>query len=166
LGENTIIEGHVYIGDGTQIGNNVLIQAGAVIGCTGQGFERNESGVFEKFPQIGTVHIEDDVEIGANSTIVRGALTQTRIGRGTKIGHLTDIGHNVQIGENVFVSAGVVVCGSVQIGDGAWLSPQSCVRNKVVIGERATVGLGAVVAKNVPQGITVIGKQAKPMKNV
>ena len=162
IGEGTIIEHRVHIASETKIGRNVYLQSGAVVGCEGQGFERNEEGFFEKFSQVGCVVLEDDVEIGANSTIVRGALLETRIGKGSKIGHLTDIGHNVQVGIHVFISAGVVVCGSSIIGDYAWLAPKCCIRNKVKIGSKATVGLGAVVARDVPDGQTVVGIPARP----
>lgn len=166
IGEGTIIEHRVHIASETKIGRNVYLQSGAVVGCEGQGFERNEEGFFEKFPQVGCVVLEDDVEIGANSTIVRGALLETRIGKGSKIGHLTDIGHNVQVGIHAFISAGVVVCGSSIIGDYAWLAPKCCIRNKVKIGSKATVGLGAVVARDVPDGQTVVGIPARPAPKV
>ncbi|MBN1381612.1 MAG: hypothetical protein JXA41_08055 [Deltaproteobacteria bacterium] len=161
IGEETVIEDRVYIGPDTVIGRNVYIQAGVVIGCAGQGFERTETGEFEKFPQLGNVIIEDDVEIGANTTIVRGSLASTRIGKGSKIGHQVNIGHNTNIGSHVFISAGAVVCGSTRIGDFAWLAPTSCIRNKVTIGNNVTVGLGAVVVKDVGEGLTVIGMPAK-----
>lgn len=166
IGEGTIIEHRVHIASKTKIGRNVYLQSGAVIGCEGQGFERSEKGSFEKFPQVGCVVLEDDVEVGANSTIVRGALLETRIGKGSKVGHLTDIGHNVQVGKHVFISAGVVVCGSSIIGDYAWLAPKCCIRNKVKIGSKATVGLGAVVARDVPDGQTVVGIPARPAPKV
>ncbi|MCD4665200.1 MAG: hypothetical protein K8R68_08005 [Bacteroidales bacterium] len=165
IGNNTIIESKVNIGKGIIIGNNVYIQSGAVIGCKGQGFERDDNGVFIEFPQAGIIEIGDHVEIGANSTIVRGTFGKTKIGNGSKIGHLTDIGHNVQIGKNVFISAGVVVCGSAVIKDYAWLGPKCCIRNKIYIGENATIGLGAVVVKNIPDGQLVVGNPAVQLKN-
>jgi len=164
IDEGTVIESRVSIISNAKIGKNVYIQSGSVIGCEGQGFERNEKGAFEKFLQFGSVVLEDDVEIGANSTIVRGAFAETRIGKGSKIGHLTDIGHNVQIGRHVFVSAGVVVCGSVVVGDYSWLAPKCCIRNKIRIGREVTVGLGSVVVSDVPEGRTVVGIPAIPIK--
>lgn len=161
LGEGTCIEDRVYIGPGNVIGKKVTIQVGAIIGCEGQGFERVGAGEFEKFPQLGTVFIEDDVEIGANTTIVRGSLSATRIGQGAKIGHQVNIGHNVVIGRHVFISAASVVCGSARIGDYAWLAPKCCIRNKITIGKHVTVGLGAVVVKDVDDGLTVMGVPAK-----
>jgi UDP-3-O-[3-hydroxymyristoyl] glucosamine N-acyltransferase len=161
IGENTVIENRVHLGERVIIGRNVIIQAGAVLGCTGQGFERAQDGVFEKFPQLGSIVIENDVEIGANSIVVRGALAETHIGQGTKIGHLVDIGHNVHIGLHVFISAGVVVCGSATIGDFSWLSPQCCIKNKVKIGRKVTIGLGVVIEKDVPDGWTMYGVPAR-----
>ncbi len=164
IGDGTIIEARVYVGAGSEIGKNVYIQSGAVIGCKGQGFERNEAGEFEVFPQLGRIVLEDNVEIGANSTIVRGALTETRIGTGTKIGHLTNIGHNVVVGRHVFISASVLLSGQVSVGDFAWLSPRCSILNRVKIGRKATVGFGAVVVKDVPEGQIFVGVPARRIK--
>lgn len=164
VGEGTIIEDRVYIAANTIIGKNVYIQVGAVIGCEGQGFERTDTGVLEKFLQLGNVVIEDDAEIGVNSTIVRGTLSATRIGKGSKIGHHVNVGHNVKIGNHVFISASVVICGSAKVGDCSWLAPKCCIRNKISVGRKVTVGLGAVVISDVGDGLTVVGIPAKPIK--
>jgi len=161
IGEGSVIEDRAYISAETVIGKNVYIQVGAIIGCEGQGFERTDTGAFTKFPQLGVVIIGDDVEIGANTTIVRGALSVTRIAQGSKIGHHANIGHNVEIGAHVFISAGAIICGSAKVGDFSWLAPQCCIRNKVVIGKNVTVGLGSVVLKDVDDGLTVVGIPAK-----
>ncbi len=157
LGPGTVIEKSVHIAPKCSIGKNVHIQSGAVIGCTGQGFERNQRGELVKFPQIGNVIIEDDVEIGANSTIVRGTFYETKIGKGTKIGHLTSIGHNVQVGSHVFISSSVIVGGSTIIGDHSWLAPGAVVRDAVTIGKNVRIGLGAIITKDVKDNQTLIG---------
>jgi len=161
IGDGAIIEDRVHVAGGSKIGRNVYLQTGAVIGCEGQGFERGEDGSFEKFPQIGWVVLEDEVEVGANSTIVRGTFGSTRVGKGSKIGHLCDIGHNAQIGKHVFISAGVVVCGSATVNDFCWLAPKCCIRNKVRLGTKVTVGIGSVVTHHVADGLTVIGVPAR-----
>lgn len=166
LGEGSIIGPRVFIMDQTIIGKEAFLQSGAIIGCDGQGFERNEEGRLERFPQMGRVVLGNRVEVGSNSTIVRGALpgVDTIIGKGTKIGHLVDIGKNVKIGEHCLVSAGAVLCGSVRVGDYAWLAPGCVIRQKVVIGRKAVVGLGSVVVSDVPEGLTVAGVPAKPLR--
>ena len=160
IGEGTIIGKSVIIESKCVIGKNVYIQSGTIIGCTGQGFERNEAKDLEKFPQIGNVVIEDYVEIGANSTIVRGTFYETKIGKGTKIGHLTNIGHNVQVGCHVFISASVIVAGSTIVGDHSWLAPGAIVRDAVKIGKNVKISLGAIITKDVLDNQVLIGLPA------
>ena len=117
-----------------------MVQAGAVLGSTGFGYARNaETGEYLMFPQQGRLVVEDDVEIGANTTIDRGALGETRIGRGTKIDNLVHIGHNCVIGKNVMIAAQTGISGSSVVEDGAILGGQ------VGIGEHATVGEGVIL---------------------
>lgn len=160
IGENTVLFPNVSIYPNTKIGNRVTIHSGSVIGADGFGFERSPSGELEKFPQIGTVVIEDDVEIGASCTIDRGAIGDTVIGQGAKLDDQIHVGHNTQIGRNVVVAAQSMFGGGVRIGDNTWIAPSSAVMNKVSIGSRATVGLGAVVIKDVKDGETVMGSPA------
>ena len=161
IGKNTVIYGNVYIYLGTVIGRNVLINAGVIIGGEGSGFERNRKGEFEKFPQIGGVIIEDDVEIGANTSIPRGAMSDTIIGQGTKIGHLCNIGHGVVIGKHCFIATHSCVGGSSRVGDYSQVSLGACIRNGVEIGKNVVVGMGAVVTKSVGDGKVVFGVPAK-----
>ncbi|MFC2056728.1 LpxD N-terminal domain-containing protein [Chloroflexota bacterium] len=161
IGKNTVIHGNVYIYPGTIIGGNVIIHAGAVIGAEGQGFERNEKEELEKFPQIGGVVIEDDVEIGSNASIMRGAMGNTVIGQGTKIGHLCSIGHGVVIGQHCLIITHSMIAGSCRIGDYSQVSLGACIRNGVKIGKNVVVGMGAVVTEGVDDGKTVFGVSAK-----
>lgn len=161
IGENTIIHGNNYIYSNSQIGKNVVIQAGTVIGAEGVGAKRNEEGEVEKFPQIGGVIVEDDAKIGSNTSIMRGTMGDTVIGRGTTIGHLCNIGHDVIIGKHCFVTSQAVVGGAVKIGDYSQLSVGACIRPKIEIGSKVFVGMGAVVIANVPDGRTVFGVPAK-----
>src|SRR5438105_9538412 len=116
---------NVTIYPGVRIGDRVIVHAGAVLGSDGFGYVRDSvSGRYEKFPQIGRLEIEDDVEIGANSTVDRGALDETRIRRGTKIDNLVHVGHNVEIGEDVVIAAQTRLSGSAVLEDGVMVGAQ------------------------------------------
>lgn len=154
LGDDVTVRAGARILKGTSIGSRVVVQAGAVIGSTGFGYVRNRTtGEYILFPQQGTVVIEDDVEIGANTTIDRGALEETRIGAGTKIDNQVHIGHNCILGKNVIIAAQVGISGSCTIHDGAILGGQ------VGLGERVTIGPGVILggAAGVYPGSTVTG---------
>ena len=140
IGQDCTILPNATIYEGTVLGDRVMVQAGAVLGSTGFGYVRDpSSGSYTLFPQQGTLHIEDDVEIGANTTIDRGALGETRIGHGTKIDNLVHIGHNCRIGRDVIIAAQTGISGSSVVEDGAILGGQ------VGIGEHATVGIGVIL---------------------
>lgn len=168
LGANCRIEARVTIYPGVVIGDEVVVQAGAVLGSAGFGFARSpESGEYVLFPQQGRLVIEDRVEIGANTTIDRGALEETRIGRGTKIDNLVHIGHNCIIGRNVVIAAQTGISGSSVVEDGAILGGQ------VGIGEHATVGEGVILGggagvlsgkKMRGKGEVFWGRPARPLK--
>lgn len=168
LGESCKIYPNVTIYPGTRIGNRVIVHAGAVLGSDGFGYVRDpESGRYEKFPQIGSLEIEDEVEIGANTTIDRGALEITRIGRGTKIDNLVHIGHNCKIGENVILAAQVGFSGSVVVEDNAVIGGQ------VGVGEHARIqegvllgGQAGVLPKKIlrGKGVAFWGTPAKPLR--
>jgi len=161
IGEHSIIHGNVFIYDGTRIGRNVMIQAGAVIGAEGQGFERNDKRELEKFPQVGGVIIENDVEVGSNTSIMRGAMGDTLIGRGTKIGHLCSIGHGAIIGKHCMIISKSMIGGSALIGDYTQISFGACIRNKITIGNNVIVGMGSVVTESISDGKVVFGVPAK-----
>ena len=164
IGTGTIIHGNCYIYDNTVIGKNVLIHAGTVIGADGFGYQRSEEGSFEKFPHIGGVVIKDNVEIGSNTSIDRGALGNTIIEDGAKIDNLVHIAHNVRVGKHSAVIANTMVGGSTVIGDYSWVAPCVSLRDQISIGAKVTVGMGAVVTKNIPDNETWTGSPAKPLK--
>ena len=140
IGRECEIYPNVTIYSGTRIGDRVIVHAGAVLGSDGFGYVRDrKSGHYEKFPQVGRLIIEDDVEIGANATVDRGALDETRIRRGAKIDNLVHIGHNCQIGEDVVIAAQTGLSGSIVIENGAVLGGQ------VGIGEHARIGEGVML---------------------
>ena len=140
IGEECVIHPRVTIYPGVVLGNRCVVHGGAVLGADGFGFVRDgETGEYVQFPQQGTLVIEDDVEIGANTTIDRGALDETRIGRGTKLDNLVHVGHNVRVGKNVVIAAQVGISGSSVIGDGAVIAGQ------VGIGDHAEVGDGVIL---------------------
>jgi UDP-3-O-[3-hydroxymyristoyl] glucosamine N-acyltransferase len=168
VGSGCDIHARVTIYPGVVLGDGVVVQAGAVLGSTGFGYARNaETGEYVLFPQQGSLVIEDDVEIGANTTIDRGALGETRIGRGTKIDNLVHIGHNCVIGRNVVIAAQTGMSGSSVVEDGAVLGGQ------VGIGEHATVGAGVILGggagvlsgkKMRGKGEVFWGRPARPLK--
>jgi UDP-3-O-[3-hydroxymyristoyl] glucosamine N-acyltransferase len=168
IGAECQVGARVTIYAGTVLGNRVVVQAGAVLGSTGFGYVRNaETGEYLIFPQQGQLVVEDDVEIGANTTIDRGALGETRIGRGTKIDNLVHIGHNCVIGKNVIIAAQTGISGSSVVEDGAILGGQ------VGIGEHATVGAGVILGggagvlsgkKMRGPGEVFWGRPARPLK--
>jgi UDP-3-O-[3-hydroxymyristoyl] glucosamine N-acyltransferase len=159
IGEFCRLDPRVVIYSGTTVGNWVTVQAGAVLGSDGFGYVRDpESGAYTQFPQQGTLVIEDDVEVGANTTIDRGALSETRIGRGSKIDNLVHVGHNCKIGEDVILVALTGISGSSSVGKGAVLAGQ------VGIGDHAHVGPGVILGgqAGVFSGKTVTNEGAKP----
>lgn len=160
IGENVIIHGNCFLFDKVTIGNNVTIMPNTTIGGVGFGYERNETGEFELFPHLGGVIIEDNVDIGANTSIDRGTLANTEIGRGTKIDNLVHISHNVKIGKNCAIIAHAMIGGSTVIGDNSWVAPTTSIRDGLNIGKNTVVGLGAVVLKNIPDNEIWFGNPA------
>ncbi len=168
IGRDCEIFPHVTIYPGTTLGDRVIVHAGAVLGSDGFGYVRDrKSGHYEKFPQVGRLVIGDDVEIGANATIDRGALDETRIGRGTKIDNLVHIGHNCHIGEDVVIAAQTGLSGSIVIENGVVLGGQ------VGIGEHARIeagvmlgGQGGVLPNKVlrGKGVAFWGTPAQPLR--
>ena len=160
----TSIGSHVSIFDNVNIGRGVKIKSGCVIGSEGFGFEKNKVGDYERFPHYGSVTIEDFVEIGANTCIDRGTLSNTIIGEGSKIDNLVHIAHNVKIGKKCIIVTLSCIAGSVKIGDGSWIAPSAVIRDGITIGKGTVVGMGAVVTKNVAENDIVAGVPAKSIK--
>lgn len=161
VGKKTLIYPYVSIRERVEIGNNVIVHSGTVIGSDGFGFA-TVKGVQEKIPQIGTVIIEDDVEIGANVTIDRARFDKTIIGKGTKIDNLVQIAHNVTVGEHSIIVAQAGISGSTTIGKGVILAGQAGVVGHITIGDAAVVAAQAGVTKSVPADTKVSGYPAKP----
>jgi UDP-3-O-[3-hydroxymyristoyl] glucosamine N-acyltransferase len=165
IGENTTLAANVTLYDGVVIGARVILHSGCVIGADGFGFTLSD-GQYEKFPQIGTVEIGDDVEIGANSCIDRAALGVTRIGSGTKLDNLVHIGHNCTIGRHVVIAAQTGLSGSVVVEDYAVIGGQVGIGEKARIESRAIVGgkSGVLTGQVVHAGEPVWGIPARPLK--
>ena len=166
IGKNCIIESNVRIYDGVTLGDGCNIKPGAVLGGEGFGFERDVDGNKFRFPQIGHLILGDDVEVGANTCIDRGALSDTVIGDHTKINNLCHIAHNNKIGRNVTITGCVNVSGSNVIEDDVWLAPNSSIRGYVHLGKGCVIGMGAVVTKDVPGGETWIGNPAHKKEKI
>jgi UDP-3-O-[3-hydroxymyristoyl] glucosamine N-acyltransferase len=167
IGENVVIgsgsslRSHVTIYPGSTLGARVSIHAGARIGCDGFGYVFRD-GIHNKIPHVGRCIIGDDVEIGANTTIDRGSIDDTVVGKGTKIDNLVHIAHNVRIGEKCLLMAQVGVAGSVTIGDGAILAGQAGISGHVSIGPGARLAAQAGVFGDIPAGETWSGYPARP----
>jgi UDP-3-O-[3-hydroxymyristoyl] glucosamine N-acyltransferase len=161
IGEESIVYPGVTIYKGCRIGKRVIIHAGAVIGADGFGYAQDgERHV--KIPQTGIVRIEDDVEIGANTTIDRAAIGETRIGAGTKIDNLVMVAHNVTTGKACIFVSQTGIAGSVRIGNGVILAGQTGVAGHVTIGDGTIVGSKSGVASSLPAGGTFTGAPAMP----
>lgn len=143
-----------------QIGNNVVIKSGTVIGYDGFGYYPVGVDQIKKFPHYGKVIIEDNVEIGANTTIDRGVLSDTIIKKGAKIDNLVHIAHGDEIGEQVIITAGVALGGRVKVGRRTWLGIGAVIKQGIQLGKNAFVAMGAVVTKDVPDEKKVIGNLA------
>jgi UDP-3-O-[3-hydroxymyristoyl] glucosamine N-acyltransferase len=169
IGRDCRLYPRVVLYPGTELGDRVTVHAGAVLGSDGFGYVRDKAtGEYTQFPQQGRLVVEDDVEIGANTTIDRGALEETRIGRGTKLDNLVHIGHNVVIGRNVVIAAQTGVSGSSIIGDGAIVGGQVGMGEHVEIGPGVILGgqAGILPGKRLHgPGIVLWGTPARPIKD-
>ena len=181
IGAGSVIGAGVRIGKGSRIyprvvlypdvtlGDRVVVHAGAVLGADGFGYVRDAAtGEYLQFPQQGTLVVEDDVEIGANTTIDRGALAETRIAKGVKLDNLVHVGHNVRVGKNVVIAAQTGVSGSSVIGDDAIVGGQVGIADHVEIGEKVILGAQAGIPSRKKirgPGIVFWGTPARPIKD-
>ncbi|MFD2612376.1 UDP-3-O-(3-hydroxymyristoyl)glucosamine N-acyltransferase [Paenibacillus gansuensis] len=164
IGDNTRIESHVTIHDRVSVGSGCTIHSGVVIGTDGFGYETGTDGTAFKIPHVGGVRIQDGVEIGSNSCIARGVLSDTVIGNHTKIGNLTHISHNVSIGEHTMITHLAHIGGSLTVGNHCWIGPGSVYKQGLTVGDHSLTGLGAVVIRDVLPSDVVAGVPAKPLK--
>jgi UDP-3-O-[3-hydroxymyristoyl] glucosamine N-acyltransferase len=163
IGDDTYLSPNVTILERCRVGARVLIHSGAVIGADGFGFIPTANGQM-KIPQLGTVVIEDEAEIGANVTIDRGALGETRVGRGVKIDNLVQVAHNVDLGEHTVIAAQAGIAGSTRIGQWVAIGGQVGLAGHITVGDRTQIGAQAGVPNTVPPDQVLLGTPAWPLK--
>lgn len=165
IGSQTVIHSHVSIREGVRIGSRVIVHNGVVIGSDGFGYLQDKDGSHIKIPQVGTVVVEDDVEIGANTTIDRAALGETIIRKGVKIDNLVQVAHNVEIGENSILAAQVGIGGSTKIGKDVIMGGQVGVADHLVIGDKAILAAKTGVTNDIAAGAIVAGYPHQDIKS-
>lgn len=163
IGDATIIYPMVSIYHASRIGKRCILHSGVVIGSDGYGFA-TDRGRHHKIPQIGIVRIEDDVEIGAGSTIDRAALGETVIGEGSKIDNLVQVGHNVRVGKHCFLVSQVGIAGSAELGDYVQVAGQSGIGGHLKVGHRVQIAAKSAVLDDVPDDTKVMGIPAVPFR--
>jgi UDP-3-O-[3-hydroxymyristoyl] glucosamine N-acyltransferase len=165
LGEDVVLHPNVVLYPGTRVGSRVTLHAGTVIGSDGYGYVF-DAGRHLKMPQVGHVIIEDDVEIGANTAIDRGALGPTVVGQGTKIDNLVHVAHNVSFGRHNLIMGQCGFAGSTTLEDYCVIASQSGVAGHLTLGPQATVGAKSGVMRDIPPKGTVLGIPAQPDKQM
>ena len=161
VGPGSRLYPHVVLYPDTHLGRHVIVHSGARLGADGFGYTFVD-GEHRKIPQVGRCVIEDDVEIGANTTVDRGSLGDTHIGRGTKLDNLVQIAHNVRVGARTLMAALVGIAGSTRIGEGVWLGGQVGVINNLDVGDGVRVTVRSGVTRDVPPGETISGMPGRP----
>lgn len=164
LGKGVVIEPNAVIYPGVEIGDASVVRAGAVIGGMGFGYERDSVGSPIQMPHFAGVKVGRNVDVGANVCIARGVLTSTVIEDDVKIDNLVHIAHNCVVKKGAFIIACAELSGGVVVGENAWVAPGVAIKQKIQVGDRATLGIGAVVLKDVPPDSVVVGNPAKELK--
>lgn len=161
IGAHTVIDDFVSVKENVEIGAFCVIKSGAVIGTDGFEFKKTNANILPVFHD-GKVILEDYVHVGANTCIDKGIYNRnTVVRKNVKIDNLVYVAHNVEIGENTFVMANAMIGGSTVIGKNCWIAPSVCLRDRLVIGDNVTIGLAALVTKNVPSNEIWVGSPAK-----
>jgi UDP-3-O-[3-hydroxymyristoyl] glucosamine N-acyltransferase len=163
IGDNTIVYPHVVIYEGCVTGNNCIIHAGAVIGADGFGFAP-ENGEYKKIAQLGNVILEDDVEVGANTTIDRAVIGSTLIHKGVKLDNLIQIAHNVEIGKNTVMASQVGIAGSTKVGANCMFGGQAGISGHLNIGDNTQIGAQSGIISNVEANARLMGTPSIPIK--
>jgi len=164
IGDNTIVYAGVKLYSGCKIGQRCIIHAGVVIGADGFGFAK-EGDSYKKIPQLGNVVVEDDVEIGANTTIDRAVMESTLIRRGVKLDNLIQVAHNVEIGENTAIAAQTGISGSTKVGKNCMIGGQVGLGGHITIGDNTNIGAQSGIISNIEGGRNILGSPAIDMKN-
>ncbi len=164
IGDGSIIYPGVKIYDGCKIGARCIIHSGVVIGADGFGFAPTPDG-YHKIPQIGTVVIADDVEIGANTTVDRATMGATRIGRGTKLDNLIQVAHNAEIGESTVIAAQAGIAGSTKLGNNCMIGGQVGFAGHISVGDGVSIGAQSGIPNNVASGAKIMGYPAVPARD-
>lgn len=163
IGDDTIVYAGVRIYHGCRIGRRCVLHSGAVIGADGFGFAPDADGVYHKIEQIGIVEIDDDVEIGANTTIDRSTMGRTHIERGVKLDNLIQVAHNVEIGHDTVMASQVGIAGSTKIGSNCMFGGQVGISGHITIGDRTHIGAQSGIPKSVAAGSRIMGSPALPI---
>ena len=161
IGKNTIIHPNSIIYENVQIGNDCVIGPGSIIGNSGFGIVKDPEGNNMKIPHLGGVVIQDNCNIGALNTVASGTLEPTVVGRHTCTDDHVHIAHNVILGENCIITACAEISGSVKVGDGVWIGPNSSVKNGIKLGARALIGIGSNIINDVSDDSIVAGNPGK-----
>lgn len=163
LGRRCRIMPHAVVMDGVRLGDRVRLKPGAVVGADGFGFVVGESGP-ERFPHVGVAVLEDDVEVGANSCVDRGALGETRVGSGTRLDNLVQVAHNVRIGARSLLAAFAGVAGGARLGEDVVMGGRAAVVDGVSVGDGVVLAALASAAKNQDPGVRLGGSPARPYR--